>query len=164
MTNAPTSCTARNGSTAAPTATPVPDASAAPADSETPLRTPQTPSAAARTALEAARRRTLSLTDPVTDMDLTAQRSRLMSPLVWDLAHIANQEDLWLVRTAGRRPGVRRDHGRSARGRTSPTCRFAAPPRWGSPRSSAAESGEQPAPTGPQVHYRSSSGALSVVA
>ncbi|MGW1024253.1 ergothioneine biosynthesis protein EgtB [Streptomyces sp. NPDC002577] len=67
------------------------------------------PSSAARTALEAARRRTLALTDQLTDEDLTAQHSRLMSPLVWDLAHIANQEDLWLVRTAGRRPGLRPD-------------------------------------------------------
>ena len=66
-------------------------------------------SADARTALEAARRRTRGLTDPVTDRDLTAQHSRLMSPLVWDLAHIANQEDLWLVRTAGGRPGLRPD-------------------------------------------------------
>jgi iron(II)-dependent oxidoreductase len=65
--------------------------------------------AAARSALEAARRRTLSLTDPVTEPDLTAQHSRLMSPLVWDLAHIANQEDQWLVRTAGSRPGLRPD-------------------------------------------------------
>ncbi|TDC76811.1 ergothioneine biosynthesis protein EgtB [Streptomyces hainanensis] len=66
-------------------------------------------SAAARAALETARRRTLRLTDQVTDDDLVAQHSRLMSPLVWDLAHIANQEDLWLVRTAGRRPGLRPD-------------------------------------------------------
>jgi iron(II)-dependent oxidoreductase len=41
--------------------------------------------------------------------DLTAQHSPLMSPLVWDLAHIGNQEDLWLVREAGGRPGVRPD-------------------------------------------------------
>ncbi|MGW7674200.1 ergothioneine biosynthesis protein EgtB [Streptomyces sp. NPDC054775] len=62
---------------------------------------------AVRAALDNARRRTMNLTDSVTDEDLVAQHSRLMSPLVWDLAHIANQEDLWLVRGAGRRPGVR---------------------------------------------------------
>ncbi|MFC4033048.1 ergothioneine biosynthesis protein EgtB [Streptomyces polygonati] len=64
---------------------------------------------AARAALETARRRTMALTDPVTDADLIAQHSPLMSPLVWDLAHIGNQEELWLVREAGRRPGLRPD-------------------------------------------------------
>ncbi|MFE2642657.1 ergothioneine biosynthesis protein EgtB [Streptomyces nigra] len=66
-------------------------------------------STAARKALETARRRTLALTDAVTEDDLVAQHSRLMSPLVWDLAHIGNQEDLWLVREAGGLPGVRPD-------------------------------------------------------
>jgi iron(II)-dependent oxidoreductase len=47
------------------------------------------------------------LVDAVSDEDLVAQHSRLMSPLVWDLAHIANQEDLWIVRQAGHRPGLR---------------------------------------------------------
>jgi iron(II)-dependent oxidoreductase len=32
-----------------------------------------------------------------------------MSPLVWDLAHVANQEELWLVRDVGGRAPVRRD-------------------------------------------------------
>ncbi len=58
--------------------------------------------AACRSALERARRRTRVLTD-VPDDQLTAQHSELMSPLVWDLAHIGNQEDLWLVRAAGGR-------------------------------------------------------------
>ncbi len=57
---------------------------------------------ACRTALERARRRTRGLTG-VPDAELTAQHSVIMSPLVWDLAHIANQEDLWLVRAAGGR-------------------------------------------------------------
>ncbi|MEW2519881.1 ergothioneine biosynthesis protein EgtB [Actinacidiphila alni] len=60
-------------------------------------------------ALETARRRTMALTDCVDDADLAAQHSPLMSPLVWDLAHIGNQEELWLVREAGRRPGLRPD-------------------------------------------------------
>jgi len=47
--------------------------------------------------LEAARARTLALTD-IDEAELTAQHSRLMSPLVWDLAHIGQQEDLWLLR------------------------------------------------------------------
>ncbi|MGH3313171.1 MAG: ergothioneine biosynthesis protein EgtB [Streptomyces sp.] len=58
-------------------------------------------------ALERARRRTLALTDCLDEAGLTAQHSRLMSPLAWDLAHIGNQEDLWLLREAGGRPGVR---------------------------------------------------------
>jgi len=47
--------------------------------------------------LAAARDRTLLLTDhdePV----LLRQHSPLMSPLVWDLAHVGQQEDLWLLR------------------------------------------------------------------
>ena len=47
--------------------------------------------------LEAARRRTGWLTE-VEEPELTAQHSPLMSPLVWDLAHIGQQEDLWLLR------------------------------------------------------------------
>ncbi|MEE1930342.1 ergothioneine biosynthesis protein EgtB [Streptomyces sp. TRM 70351] len=63
----------------------------------------------ARAALTAARSRTLALTDCLDEAGLTAQHSRLMSPLVWDLAHIGNQEDQWLVRAAGAGPGVRPD-------------------------------------------------------
>ncbi len=50
-----------------------------------------------------ARERTRLLTDAVDDADLVRQHSPLMSPLVWDLAHIANQEELWLLRTVGGR-------------------------------------------------------------
>lgn len=60
-------------------------------------------------ALSRARERTGLLTDNVTDEELTAQHSPLMSPLVWDLAHIGNQEDLWLVRDVGGREAVRSD-------------------------------------------------------
>ena len=49
-------------------------------------------------ALDGARRRTLDLLAPVSDDDLRAQHSPLMSPLVWDLAHVAHYEELWLVR------------------------------------------------------------------
>jgi len=52
--------------------------------------------------LTAARGRTTLLTDAVDDADLVRQHSPLMSPLVWDLAHIANQEELWLLRMVGR--------------------------------------------------------------
>ena len=47
--------------------------------------------------LERARLRTLQLTG-FDDRVLTTQHSPLMSPLVWDLAHIGQQEDLWLLR------------------------------------------------------------------
>jgi iron(II)-dependent oxidoreductase len=52
-------------------------------------------------ALDAARRRSIGLTECVDEPDLTAQHSPLMSPLVWDLAHIGNQEELWLLRAVG---------------------------------------------------------------
>jgi iron(II)-dependent oxidoreductase len=44
------------------------------------------------------RERTLGLLEPLSDLDLRRQHSPLMSPLVWDLAHVANYEDQWLVR------------------------------------------------------------------
>src|SRR6266545_4574189 len=60
-------------------------------------------------ALCRARDRSVALTDAVDDDDLVRQHSKLMSPLVWDLAHIGNQEELWLVRDVGGREPVRRD-------------------------------------------------------
>jgi iron(II)-dependent oxidoreductase len=71
-----------------------------------------------------ARTRSTALTDAVDDDDLVRQHSPLMSPLVWDLAHVGNQEELWLVRDVGGRDPVRSDidelydafkHGRSSR-------------------------------------------------
>ncbi|MET7396131.1 ergothioneine biosynthesis protein EgtB [Dactylosporangium sp. NPDC005572] len=59
--------------------------------------------------LERTRRRSAVLTDAVDDDDLIRQHSPLMSPLVWDLAHIGNQEELWLVRDVGGRDPVRQD-------------------------------------------------------
>jgi iron(II)-dependent oxidoreductase len=47
--------------------------------------------------LERARARTLELTR-FDEPELTKQHSPLMSPLVWDLAHVGQQEDLWLLR------------------------------------------------------------------
>ena len=56
--------------------------------------------------LTAARRRTLTLNE-FDDAQLTRQHSPLMSPLVWDLAHVGQQEDLWLLRGGvADRPGV----------------------------------------------------------
>jgi gamma-glutamyl hercynylcysteine S-oxide synthase len=47
--------------------------------------------------LEHARQRTLTL-NQFDDAELVRQHSALMSPLVWDLAHVGQQEDLWLLR------------------------------------------------------------------
>ncbi|MFF4734306.1 ergothioneine biosynthesis protein EgtB [Streptomyces sp. NPDC001262] len=58
-------------------------------------------------ALLAARERTQALTGCVDEHELTAQHSPLMSPLVWDLAHIGNQEEQWLLRTVGGRDALR---------------------------------------------------------
>jgi iron(II)-dependent oxidoreductase len=48
-----------------------------------------------------ARRFTDRLLAPLADADLERQFSPLQSPLVWDLAHIAHYEELWLLRTLG---------------------------------------------------------------
>jgi iron(II)-dependent oxidoreductase len=52
-------------------------------------------------ALADARERTLALVAPVAQDDLDRVHSPLMSPLVWDLGHIAAFEDLWLCMRAG---------------------------------------------------------------
>jgi gamma-glutamyl hercynylcysteine S-oxide synthase len=51
--------------------------------------------------LTAVRERSLGLLAPLDESDLLAQHSPLMSPLVWDLAHVGNYEELWLARAAG---------------------------------------------------------------
>lgn len=48
--------------------------------------------------LDRARRASLDLLAPVPDADQRRQVSPLMSPLCWDLAHIAHYEELWLLR------------------------------------------------------------------
>ncbi len=56
--------------------------------------------------LARARVRTLRLID-FDDAELHRQYDPLMSPLVWDLAHIGQQEELWLLRGGDpRRPGL----------------------------------------------------------
>jgi iron(II)-dependent oxidoreductase len=56
--------------------------------------------------LTTARERTLALVD-FDDAELRRQYDPLMSPLVWDLAHIGWQEELWLLRgNDPRRPGM----------------------------------------------------------
>jgi iron(II)-dependent oxidoreductase len=62
--------------------------------------------------LEEARTRTLQLVEPLTDEDLRVQHDPLMSPIIWDLGHIAHFEELWLVRNLegpvefGEMPGI----------------------------------------------------------
>ena len=62
--------------------------------------------------LQDARERTLLLVSPVPEDELMNQHNRLMSPVVWDMGHIAHFEELWLVRNLegpvqfGEMPGI----------------------------------------------------------
>jgi gamma-glutamyl hercynylcysteine S-oxide synthase len=60
-------------------------------------------------ALREARERTVAIVASVSDEDLERIHSTLMSPLVWDLGHIAAFEDLWLVHRFGGRALLRED-------------------------------------------------------
>jgi iron(II)-dependent oxidoreductase len=60
-------------------------------------------------ALAEARERTLALVESISDEDLVKVHSPLMSPLVWDLGHIAAFEDLWLVHRFGGQPMLQPD-------------------------------------------------------
>ncbi len=57
-----------------------------------------------------ARRRTLELLAPLSEEQLLAQVSPLMSPLVWDFAHIGHFEELWLLRELGGQPPSTAEH------------------------------------------------------
>jgi gamma-glutamyl hercynylcysteine S-oxide synthase len=55
--------------------------------------------------LEEARARTLSLVEPLCEEQIDRQYSPIMSPLAWDLGHIAAFADLWVARAGnGSRP------------------------------------------------------------
>jgi gamma-glutamyl hercynylcysteine S-oxide synthase len=58
---------------------------------------PRPLAAEALAALESARARTLALLSHLSDGDLERAFSPIVGPLVWDLAHIAAYEDLWLA-------------------------------------------------------------------
>src|SRR3954466_14785746 len=47
--------------------------------------------------LTEARERTLLLVSRLTDEDLHRQHDPLMSPIIWDVGHIAHFEELWLT-------------------------------------------------------------------
>jgi iron(II)-dependent oxidoreductase len=58
------------------------------------------------------RQRTLALIEPLDDEQLNRVYSPILSPLAWDLGHIANFEELWLVQTIGEREPLHGDLGR----------------------------------------------------
>jgi len=61
--------------------------------------------------LAEARGRTLELVEPLDEAQLNKVYSPILSPLAWDLGHIANFEELWLVRTIGERPPLHGELG-----------------------------------------------------
>ncbi|MBW0103011.1 ergothioneine biosynthesis protein EgtB [Pseudonocardia sp. KRD291] len=90
------------------TETPVTTASTTPSARPAPRPGEDTEQLRTRVAglLERSRARSAVLTD-IDERELTTQHSPLMSPLVWDLAHIGSQEELWLVRDVGGREPLR---------------------------------------------------------
>ncbi len=68
--------------------------------------------AAIAEALSEARGRTLALVESLDDEQLNAVYSPILSPLAWDLGHIANFEELWLVQTIGGREPLNGELGR----------------------------------------------------
>ncbi len=82
------------------------------------------PVADALDALRLGRDRTLALLAPLSNDDATRQHDPLMSPIVWDLGHIAAFESLWLIRNLegpielAEMPGIFNpfEHPRSTRG------------------------------------------------
>ena len=68
--------------------------------------------AAIAAALAAARERTLAIVEPLDDEQLNTVYSPILSPLAWDLGHIANFEELWLVQTIGGREPLHGELGR----------------------------------------------------
>jgi gamma-glutamyl hercynylcysteine S-oxide synthase len=62
--------------------------------------------------LAEARGRTHELIEPLDEEQLNRVYSPLLSPLAWDLGHIANFEELWLVQTIGGREPLHGELGR----------------------------------------------------
>ncbi len=90
------------------------------------VRTPPaaSPAASLHELLTEARERTLKLIAPLSEVDLREQHSTLMSPVLWDLGHIAHFEELWLTQNLdshvefGEMPGLFNpfEHPRRERG------------------------------------------------
>jgi len=76
----------------------------------TPVQAPAKDQIAER--LAEARERTLLLIEPLTDEQLNRVYSPVLSPLAWDLGHIANFEELWLVQRVGGLEPLRGELGR----------------------------------------------------
>ena len=70
---------------------------------ESPAATPEQTKEGISRRLAEARERTLLLVEPLTEEELNRQVTPLLSPLSWDLGHIANFEELWLVQEIGKR-------------------------------------------------------------
>ncbi|MCW3011048.1 MAG: egtB [Solirubrobacterales bacterium] len=68
------------------------------------IRSTSSASGAQSADLEAARRATMGLVAHLPAADLERVLDPLMSPLVWDLAHIAAYEDLWIAHRVGGLP------------------------------------------------------------
>jgi iron(II)-dependent oxidoreductase len=71
---------------------------------EVPAHEPASPSAwkgRAVAELTEARARLLRMLEHLSEAELVAQHSPLMSPIVWDVAHVANYEEQWLLRALG---------------------------------------------------------------
>lgn len=68
--------------------------------------------AAIAEALTEARERTLALIEPLDDEQLNRVYSPILSPLAWDLGHIANFEELWLAQRVGGREPLHGELGR----------------------------------------------------
>ena len=68
--------------------------------------------------LEEARARTVRLLSSVSEADQRVQHDRLMSPILWDLGHIAHFEELWLIENIGPPPAGASATGASLNGST----------------------------------------------
>jgi iron(II)-dependent oxidoreductase len=61
--------------------------------------------------LERTRQRTLELIEPLSEQALNEVHDPLMSPIIWDIGHIATFEDLWLVQHAAHQPPLQEELG-----------------------------------------------------
>jgi iron(II)-dependent oxidoreductase len=73
---------------------------------------PTTSRAVTAARLEASRTRTLMLVESLSESALNRVHDPLLSPIVWDLGHIATFEDLWLAQNAFGVPPLREGLGR----------------------------------------------------
>ena len=64
-----------------------------------------------RELLERVRQRTFELVAPLTERALNEVHDPIMSPIVWDLGHIAKFEEHWILERACERPPMRHDLG-----------------------------------------------------